>query len=113
MRIKEIHLIGSLFLAVFISIVLISLNSASADQTTATYIGSDQCSLCHNTQFNQWDETSHGIYFFDDSEWLYDGNLTNKYTRCGDSMLPCHTIGYNDIDKFSFFFWGRYLAFNA
>ncbi len=99
---KKMYLYLSLMLTILITIFLISLYSVSADQSNATYTGSEQCGLCHNAQFNQWDNTPHGIYFFDDSEWLYNGVPTNKLTRCGDSMLPCHTVGYNDIDHGGF-----------
>ena len=95
-KILEVSIMIVVFTAVFI---FLSINSVTADQSEATYSGTDACKGCHLTQYELWDETSHGIYFFDDSEWLYNDVLTDKYVRCGDSMLPCHTIGYNEIDK--------------
>ncbi|MHA2309161.1 MAG: ammonia-forming cytochrome c nitrite reductase subunit c552 [Candidatus Heimdallarchaeaceae archaeon] len=98
---KRIHLIEGSLGIVLIAVVLLFLSSnvVTADQSEATYVGSDACNTCHSTQYGYWDETFHGISFFDDSEWMYNGNLTDKYIRCGDSMLPCHTVGYNQVEK--------------
>ena len=99
MKVKEIHLIEVTVVIVILAAVFMFLSSnvATADQSEAIYVGSDTCNTCHSTQYDYWDDTSHGTDFA--TEWIYHGNLTNKYTHCGDSMLPCHTIGYNQIDK--------------
>ncbi len=95
---RDINIIGTMVLAALVAVVLLSLNSASADQSEATYEGSDACLVvCHGTQFDNWNATSHGIDFA--TEWYRDDVLTNKYTYSDGSCASCHVIGYNQTDK--------------
>jgi hypothetical protein len=74
--------------------------------TTADYVGSEKCgeSGCHNTQYDAWADTLHGIDF---SDWDYHGTPTNKYTMYGPdeangsfgSCAPCHVVGWKDAEN--------------
>ena len=70
MKVKRVHLIEGSVAIVILIVVLIFLsgNGVTADQSEATYVGTDACKPCHSNQYNTWDDTFHGTSFFDDSE---------------------------------------------
>ena len=80
MQVKRIHLIeGSITIAILIAVLIfLSGNGVIADQSEATYVGTDACKPCHLNQYENWDDTFHGTSFFDETEWMYDDVLTNS-----------------------------------
>ena len=92
--VSKISLVKYGILITAIAIILITLNAVYADQSNATYTGTETCTStpCHNDQFDGWNDTFHGIDF---TVWDYHGSPTNKYTYAGGGCVSCHVIGYN------------------
>ncbi len=86
--------------AICLGLFLLMSLSISGEDTgtranTATYVGTEDCKLCHADTYEEWNETYHGIDF---ANWDYHGTPTNKYTMYGGGCVSCHVVGYNDLD---------------
>jgi nitrate/TMAO reductase-like tetraheme cytochrome c subunit len=68
-----------------------SLGTVSAIDLAPTYDGTDLCAYCHETQYQEWNQTGHANAYRDpefQEEWIQQGSPT--------SCLACHTTG---LDK--------------
>jgi len=72
--------------------------------TSADYVGSEKCGDCHDGNYEDWEETLHGIDF---SVWDYHDVPTNKYTYAGGNdttgafggCASCHVVGWDDTEN--------------
>jgi len=55
------------------------------------YVGSENCAVCHETQFNEWNQTAHSQAFTDpifQDQWKAQGSP--------DVCLSCHTTNFDE-----------------
>jgi hypothetical protein len=55
----------------------------------ATYIGTQQCGLCHEDKVEDWETTNHAHFFKEGLE----GSVSSHY---GEGCISCHTVGYDE-----------------
>ncbi|MBT3285502.1 hypothetical protein HN807_05365 [Candidatus Bathyarchaeota archaeon] len=79
----------------FIFLLLIMVYSIGFSEVNAypleNYVGSGTCRKCHETQFNEWNQTAHSRAFTDpvfQTQWQAQGSP--------DVCLPCHTTNFDE-----------------
>ncbi len=88
-KIKGLHM-GNLFVCLLFLVVIGAFNTAKSQEPGKTYVGSEACKDCHETEYQNFQKYAKKSSSFQSVAVMKEGLEKEDLNRC----FTCHTTGY-------------------